>query len=49
MGQHAAFILIAYGLTGVAIAGLAGVIIFEYRKLRAALAKFPPREGDARD
>ena len=49
MSQHGLFILFAYGVTGVAIAGLVAYVLADYRWLRRALAKFPPREGDERD
>ena len=48
MSTHAAFILAAYGLTFVVIAGMIGVIVREHAALRRALAKFPQR-GETKD
>ncbi|MCC2098676.1 MAG: heme exporter protein CcmD [Hyphomicrobiales bacterium] len=45
MGKYALFIIASYGITGISIAGLIAWIVIDYRRLRKALAKFPPREG----
>ncbi len=47
MGKHAGFIAAAYAVTGVAVSALILYIIADYRRLRRALSKFPPRDGDS--
>ncbi|MDB5572639.1 MAG: hypothetical protein JWN93_3822 [Hyphomicrobiales bacterium] len=46
MSAHAAFILAAYLLTLAVIGGAALAILLDYRNLRRALSKLPPRDGD---
>jgi heme exporter protein CcmD len=38
--QHWLFVALAYGVTIVAIGGIAGNIILDYRRLRTELARF---------
>ncbi|PPD45018.1 MAG: heme exporter protein CcmD [Methylocystis sp.] len=49
MSEHALFVAISYAVAFVTIGGVAARIIFDYRRLRAELARFgakgPPDEG----
>jgi heme exporter protein CcmD len=49
MGKYTWFVTAAYALTAISVGGLVAFIVMDYRKLRKALAKFPPREGQDRD
>ena len=49
MGRHGFFIFFAYAITGVAVVAMIAYVVAEHRRLRSALSKFPPREGDERD
>ena len=47
MSDHAEFIIAAFLIAGAVVAVMLGAIILDYRGLKRALAKFPPRgEGD---
>jgi heme exporter protein D len=43
MSNHAGFVALAYGLTFLAVGGVAARIILDYRRLRAELARFGAR------
>lgn len=43
LGDHASFILIAYALTVLVVAGLVGWVVIEYRSLTARLAALEAR------
>ncbi len=49
MSEHAGFVALAYGVAVLTIGGMAARIIFEYRRLKAALSRFEGRDkhGDA--
>lgn len=45
MGEHAGYIVAAYGITVVVILGVIGWTMFDYARLKRALQRFPAR-GD---
>lgn len=49
MGRHGWFIFFSYAVTATAIGGIIVWVLADYKRLRNALKKFPPREGDERD
>lgn len=45
MGEHAAYIIAAYGVTAIVILGVVGWTLIDYARLKRALQRFPAR-GD---
>ena len=49
LATHGAFIFAAYAITALITLGMIGAILADYRSLRRALAKFPPRRAEMDD
>ena len=48
MSEHAGFVALAYLIAFLTIGGMAARIIFDYRRLRAELARFGAKGQDAK-